>query len=86
MLGSTIAHEIVHHHQSYFVVLSQNLQSRMGIIKKNCDQDVEYGTWLAEHEAYMYTYNNADKFGLTETEKNDIIKTLHHYYPLECYN
>jgi hypothetical protein len=69
LLGSTLAHEIEVHCRQNF--LSIHFQSLAGI-----DSVGE-----AEREAYAYEIANANRFGLSDYERNLIQSTSAYYYP-----
>jgi len=69
LLGSTLAHEIeIHCRQNFLAIHFQNISGFDG-------------TGLAEREAYNYELLQADRFGLSEYERDLIKSTMFYFYP-----
>jgi hypothetical protein len=69
LLGSTLAHEIeIHCRQNFLAIHFQNIAGFDG-------------TGLAEREAYNYELHQADRFGLSDYERDLIKSTMVYFYP-----
>ncbi|MEI6832908.1 MAG: hypothetical protein WCL28_02860 [bacterium] len=69
LLGSTLAHEIeIHCRQNFLAIHFQNISGFDG-------------TGIAEREAYSYELHQAERFGLSEYERDLIRSTMAYFYP-----
>lgn len=69
LLGSTLAHEIeIHCRQNFLAIHFQNISGFDG-------------TGFAEREAYNYELHQADRFGLSDYERDLIKSTMAYFYP-----
>jgi hypothetical protein len=95
VLGSTLGHEIeVHANQSFFKVVLLDLfgawrwkiSGALQHFAKAFSLDIRMttatlGTWYAEREAYEYELSQANRFGLSNEEKNNIKAVMNYYFP-----
>lgn len=71
LLGSTLAHEVeVHARQNFWII---GMLDAMGLD----------GTGMAERQAYAHELNHADRFQLSDADRNRIQYTMNHFYPLQ---
>ena len=94
VLGSTLGHEIeVHVQQSFLKVVlldkltHAKLEARKAVgrvfpsLKPSARQLFDQGTWSAEREAYLFEFNSAKRFQLSEEEMHSILQVMNYYYP-----
>lgn len=71
ILGSTLAHELEIHCRQNFVLI--NIMDSLGL----------EGTTWAERQAYLYEIKQAQRFGLTNYQRDLIASTMAYYYDID---